>query len=230
MVELSGGHIVVGGQQAPTRQGLQGIHHLDGANGRVRDCKDGRSNSLWAFALLCGSTASTTETIRSGRGHTIRIVQILIYTTDKSQDIDQRASSPSLSVSVFETSSACSKSGTPPRLQPPPSQAVTHAISTLLTRAFTASVSIPLYYLDTYITSTVPVHPTLPLAPGLPTMLSRPERTRVGTERDRPFFAWAMRRGIDPFTQRTRALYLHTLGRITPALSTKKLHPRRPVR
>lgn len=166
MVELSGGHTVVGGQQAPTRQGLQGIHHLDGANGRVRDCKDGRSNSLWAFALLCGSTTSTTEAIRPGQGHTIRIVQTLIYTTDKSQDINQRASSPPLSVSVVQTFSACSKSGTPPRLQPPTSQTVTHAISTLLTRSFTAFVSIHLYYLDTYITSTVPVYPTLSL-PGL---------------------------------------------------------------
>lgn len=161
----------MGGQQAPTRQGLQGIHHLDGANGRVRDCKDGRSNSLWAFASLCGSTTSTSDAIRSGRGHTIRIAQILIYTADKSQDIDQKASSPSLSC-VFKTFSACSKSGTPPpRLQPPPSQPVTHAISTLLTRAFTASVSIPLYYLDSARLSHVPSRPRLthrpcPLAPS----------------------------------------------------------------
>ena len=53
-----------------------------------------------------------------------------------------------------------------------------------------------IYYLDSARLSHVP---------------SRPERTRVGTERDRPLFAWTMRRGIDPFTQRTRALSTFTL-------------------
>lgn len=168
MVELSGGHTVVGGQQAPTRQGLQGIHHLCGANGRVRDCK----YTLCAFALLCGSTASTKQ------NHPAWAIQIHIFQTRYNPPTVPRISIKgvlTLSVSGFEGSSPCAESGTP-RIQPPPSQAVTHAISTLLTRALSTSVSTHLYYLDTYITSTVSVHPTFPPVPGLPTAPSGHER------------------------------------------------------
>jgi hypothetical protein len=57
-------------------------------------------------------------------------------------------------------------------------------------------------------------------------VLCCPQRNSSGNKRRggtaHCLFAWATRRGIDPFTQRTRALYLHTLGPITPAPSKKE--------